>query len=87
VSPTIILWYLMPVAVVGASLLVRSRSPRHKVVYLSLTLVALAVALVAAWVVDREGWGVWLFLFLPAALVTGVRLIVAGVTARNPADR
>ncbi len=86
-SLTIILWYLMPVAVVGASLLVRSRSPRHEVVWSSLALAALAVALVVAWVVDREGWGVWLFLLLPAALVTGVRLIVAGVTARNPADR
>ncbi|GAA1622793.1 hypothetical protein GCM10009733_019300 [Nonomuraea maheshkhaliensis] len=81
-----ILWYAIPVIVVGASLFVWSPSPRRKVVYLSLALVALVVTLVIARVVDREGWGVWLFFVLPAALVTGVRLIVTGVTAESPAD-
>ncbi|GAB2941250.1 hypothetical protein GCM10027203_49460 [Nonomuraea fastidiosa] len=80
-----ILWYSMPVVLVGASLLVRSRSPRREVVYLSLAFVALAVALVVAWVTDREGWGVWLFFLLPVMLVTGVRLIIAAVTVRTPA--
>ncbi|MEV4474701.1 hypothetical protein [Nonomuraea sp. NPDC049504] len=82
-----ILWYSIPVVVVGVSLFVRSRSLRRKVVYLSLALVALVLALVVAWVMDREEWGVWLFFLLPAVLVTGVRLIVSGVLARAPAGR
>ncbi|MEV4562241.1 hypothetical protein AB0K12_00575 [Nonomuraea sp. NPDC049419] len=82
-----ILWYSIPVVVVGVSLFVRSRSLRRKVVYLSLALFVWVLALVVAWVMDREGWGVWLFFFLPAALVTGVRLIVAGMLARTPTGR
>jgi len=85
VSLVTILWYSIPVALVGVSLLVSSRSPRRGVVYLSLALVALAVALVIAWVTDRDEWGVWLFFLLPVMLVTGVRLVVAAATVRSPA--
>ena len=85
VSLVTILWYSIPVALVGVSLLVSSRSPRRGVVYLSLALVALAVALVIAWVTDRDEWGVWLFFLLPVMLVTGVRLVVAAATVRIPA--
>ena len=66
VSLVTILWYSIPVALVGVSLLVSSRSPRRGVVYLSLALVALAVALVIAWVTDRDEWGVWPFFSFPS---------------------
>lgn len=82
-----ILWYAIPVVIVVASLFVWSRSPRRKVRYLSVTLAILITALVFAWMVDREEWGVWLFFVLPAALVTGVRLIVASVVASEGVRR
>ncbi|MEW1839812.1 hypothetical protein AB0392_17865 [Nonomuraea angiospora] len=82
-----ILWYAIPVVIVVASLFVRSRSPRRKVLYSSVTLATLIIALVFAWTVDREEWGVWLFFVLPATLLTGVRLIVASVVASEDAGR
>ncbi|MEV4804060.1 hypothetical protein AB0K18_28995 [Nonomuraea sp. NPDC049421] len=82
-----ILWYAIPVVIVVASLFVSSHNPRREVFYLSATLAILIMALVFAWTVAREEWGVWLFFILPAALVTGVRLIVASVVASEDARR
>lgn len=82
-----ILWWAIPVVIVMASLLLRSRSPRRKVIYLSATLIALIMIVVVAWMVDRAEWGAWLFFVLPAALVTGIRLIVASVVESEAARR
>lgn len=82
-----ILWYAIPVVVVGASFFAGSHSPRRKVLYLSVTLATLIMVLVFAWTVDREEWGVWLFFVLPATLLTGVRLIVASVVASEGSRR
>ncbi|MEV0228310.1 hypothetical protein [Nonomuraea sp. NPDC050786] len=80
-----ILMYAIPVVIVVASLFVTSRSPRRKILYLSTTLAAFIVALAIAWTAGRDAWGYWLFFVLLAALVTGIRLIVATVLASSDA--
>ncbi|MEV7970245.1 hypothetical protein AB0O34_30295 [Sphaerisporangium sp. NPDC088356] len=80
-----ILAYAIPVVIVVASLFVTSRSPRRKILYLSASLVALIVVLVIAWMAGRDAWGFWLFFVLPAALVTGIRLIVGTVLGSSDA--
>ncbi|MGV9385774.1 hypothetical protein ACWDRB_58910 [Nonomuraea sp. NPDC003707] len=82
-----ILVYAVPVVVVVASFFVTPRSPQRKILYLSATLVALIVTLMIAWTAGREAWGFWLFFVLPAALITGIRLIVALILgSTNAAD-
>ncbi|MFG6200821.1 hypothetical protein [Nonomuraea sp. JJY05] len=80
-----ILMYAIPVVIVVASLFVTSHNRRRKILYLSATLVAFIVVLVIAWTAGRDAWGFWLFFVLPAALVTGIRLIVATVLASSDA--
>ncbi|MFF4624586.1 hypothetical protein [Nonomuraea jabiensis] len=80
-----ILVYAIPVVIVTGSLFVTSRSPRRKILYLGVTLAAMIVVLVIAWTSGRDAWGFWVFFVLPAALVTGIRLIVAIVLASSDA--
>lgn len=80
-----ILWYAIPVVIVVGSLFVTSRSPRRKVLYLAITLAAMIAVLLIAWTSGRDAWGFWVFFVLPAALVTGIRLIVAIVLASSDA--
>lgn len=54
-----------------------ARSPRRKILYLSATLVPLIAVMVIAWTLNPDLWGLWSFLVIPAAIVTGIRLIVA----------
>jgi hypothetical protein len=80
-----ILVYAIPVVIVVGSLFVTSRSPRRKILYLAVALAVMIVVLVIAWTSGRDAWGSWLFFVLPAALVTGIRLIVAIVLASSDA--
>ncbi|MEU6727208.1 hypothetical protein ABZ917_26175 [Nonomuraea wenchangensis] len=82
-----ILWYAIPVVILVASLFVRSRDQRRKVVYLSAALAAMVMVLVIGWASYREDWGIWAFFVLPAASVTGLRLIIATVVPPEDADR
>lgn len=43
------------------------------------------LVLAIAWTAGRDVWGFWLFFVLPAALVTGIRLLVATVMASSDA--
>ncbi|GGT05737.1 hypothetical protein GCM10010156_74280 [Planobispora rosea] len=69
--------YAIPIVVVVVSLFVTSRSFRRKILYLSTSLVAMATVPVVAWAIVPRDWGFWLFFVFPAALITGIRLIVA----------
>ncbi|MED7929153.1 hypothetical protein SMD20_33230 [Nonomuraea sp. LP-02] len=82
-----IIWCAIPVVILAASLFVSSRDQRRKVVYLSAALATMIMVLVIGWTFCREDWGIWAFFVLPAALVTGLRLIVATVVPPEDAGR
>ncbi|WP_055483272.1 hypothetical protein [Sphaerimonospora mesophila] len=71
--------YALPVVVTVLSLLVTSSRPWRKVLYLTASIGVCVLLAVLGGLLIEDRPGLWLFVFGPAALITGIRLIVTAV--------
>jgi hypothetical protein len=71
--------YALPVIVTALSLLVTSSRPCRKVLYLAASIGAYILLAVLGNLLLEDEPGLWMFIFGPAVLVTGIRLIIATV--------
>jgi hypothetical protein len=71
--------YALPVIVTFLSLLVTSSRPWRKVLYLAASIgVSVLLAALGNLLIQNEP-GLWLFIFGPAVVVTGIRLIITAI--------
>jgi hypothetical protein len=71
--------YALPVIVTFLSLLVTSSRPWRKVLYLAASIGASVLLAALGNLLIQNEPGLWLFIFGPAVVVTGIRLIITAI--------